>query len=220
MVEKTIVYKRQHEVPKSFLKFPFQPQITFFSYQPSILTTKPRCLQDHGFIGWIHMYRLCRFCKMPEKIRLIFLVQNLLQILRYNSKMSQKDDKRDFRLLRNQHGRRKYQLVLAIEKSVGHCSRKLWQSGNIVPSNDTNNFQRSDWSFQTISEGRWPCWPSLLKDLCDSAGVQCGKIREVICSSPIVLQRRRRTKSFNTLSKLNITLKNLSIYLMEKLCIW
>ena len=85
-------------------------------------------------------------------------------------------------------GRKRFRGVHAIAESAGHCSRKHWSRGELVSGADTNIVRRLGWTTQTGSQGFRHSGPSERKNLCNSAAVECGQEREILCSYPIVCQ--------------------------------
>ena len=152
----------------------------------SILSRSPMAHNTTASFEKITCTDYVDFGNFQDKCGRLSRSQNDSNYLDVKQKVFKRDANRDFRLVQNLNGRSSFQPVHMIQESASQCSRKLWQRGKSVITAHTNNVQRHGWTTQTGSQGDWRSGPSKYKHLCDSAAVQCDKVRELKWSSSIV----------------------------------
>ena len=207
MNKKRKVSKWQLAAPKSVTNFDSQNTKSRLS-APSVISQRPNLMSWSNTAFWDKLD--CTDYKDLENIK-TDLVQKRIQKLGLKLKVFKKNDNKDFRLIQNPTtGETVCNNFMNLRNQLVIAAGKLVEE--IVASADTNIVRRHRWRIQFNSQADWPCGPSLQKDLCDSAAVQCEQVREFVRLNPNFCQVGTGRGISNNMSMLIINMKNISVY--------
>ena len=127
--------------------------------------------KNYNFRGQPNLYWLCRLGKISEQLWTIFVVQKRLKILGCKTGSSQEIRPKRFETDTKSYKERfKFEPNKVIEKSGALCDKKLRQSAEYLPYNNTNIVHKLGWTTQTCSQGGWRCRSHKQKNMSDSTG--------------------------------------------------
>ena len=84
------------------------------------------------------------------------------------------------------NGRSCFQPVYSTKKSTSCCSRQLSQRKKLVSSSSNYTVQRHGGATEACSQSDRRCGSSKQEDFCDTAAIQGGQPRDLLCSSSAI----------------------------------